>query len=160
MHRSAALAALLLCSACAHAPESSAPPPCPYASEADGTQSVEILCREPLAVHVKVKHVLLGWKALATPERAVDPRAAERTQAQAESLAKELLRRVRAGEAIEPLMAEHSEDPGSAQSGRFYEASPDAALVPSFKALAVRLQVGEAGIVKSAFGLHVIQRVP
>lgn len=33
------------------------------------------------------------------------------------------------------------------------------ALVSPFKALSLRLNVGEVGVVKSTFGLHVIQRV-
>lgn len=154
-------AALLLLAACAHAPEPTpAAPACPYASANDGTQSYEVLCRDPLAVHVKVKHVLIGWKDLASDKQPIDPRAAQRSYPEAQQLARELLQKLQAGAPIEPLMAEYSEDPGSAKSGIFYEASPDASLVMEFKALAVRLHPGEAGIVKSVFGLHVMQRVP
>ena len=155
---------LSFCFACAH--EAPPPPPpakpatpyCAYASESDGTQSVDILCNDPIAVHVKVKHILVAWRELASPDRPLDPRAEQRSYADAQALARELLGRVRAGEAIEPLMDEYSEDPGSAHTGRAYDASPDAALVSQFKSLSLRLKPREAGIVKSAYGLHVIQR--
>jgi hypothetical protein len=152
-------ASMLALAGCAHAPPPE-PAPCPYASAHDGTQSDDLLCRDPVAVQVKVKHILLGWKEQGTASHPVDPRAAERTEAETQKLARDLLERIRGGAPIESLMAQFSEDPGSAQSGRAYEASPSAALVPPFKALAVRLHVGEAGIVKSDFGLHIIQRVP
>ena len=160
----AALISPLLVASCAHDPSSSAPgadpAPCSYASANDGTQSYEILCRDPVANHVTVKHILLSWKDLANPDHPLDPRAADRTQASARELALELLAKVRGGAPIEPLMAQFSEDPGSAKTGQSYEVSPGAGLVSEFKSLSLRLQVGEAGIVQSAFGLHVIQRVP
>ncbi|MBS2029320.1 MAG: peptidylprolyl isomerase [Deltaproteobacteria bacterium] len=154
------LVGLLAISACAHdatTPDGSAA--CPYASANDGTQSYEILCTDPIATHVRVKHILIGWKDLPTG-RPLDARAQGRTYAEAQQLARDLLQQVRSGAAIEPLMAKYSEDPGSAQSGVAYEASPDASLVSEFKALSLRLKVGDSGIVKSQFGLHVIKRVP
>ena len=153
-------AALLALGACAHATPPPAAAPCPYAQAHDGTQSYEILCTDPIAVHVKVKHILIGWAALAAPEHPVDPRAAARTKPQAQALARQLLAELRAGAPIEPLMARYSEDPGSARSGIAYDVSPGAQLVSPFKSLSLRLHPGEAGIVESAFGLHVIQRVP
>jgi hypothetical protein len=150
-------------SGCGHAPPpaSTGSPPapfCAYASANDGVQSVDILCREPVANRVKARHVLIGWRDLGSAERPIDPRAAERTQAQAQELAKSLLDKVRAGEPIVPLMAQYSEDPGSSETGRTYDISPDAPLVSGFKSLSMRLNVGEAGIVQSSFGYHVIQR--
>ena len=60
---------------------------------------------------------------------------------------------------IEAIMAEISEDPGSAQSGDAYDVAPGARLVPEFIQLGLRLNVGEAGIVETVYGYHVIQRV-
>ena len=74
-------------------------------------------------------------------------------------LALDLLRRLRAGEAIEPLMAEHSKDEGSARSGDSYEVTPSAELVFEFKRLGLRLDVGECGMVRSQFGWHVMKRI-
>ena len=146
--------------ACAHrsatASDDTAPLPCPYADANDGTQSYDILCREPVANRVTVKHILIGWKELSTPQH---PRTDERTYAEAQALARDLLKQLRGGAAIDPLMAQYSEDPGGASSGKAYEVTPSAALVFEFKSLSLRLNVGEAGIVKSDFGLHVIQRV-
>jgi hypothetical protein len=163
--RSASAGPVLLCgallwSACVH--ESSAPPvspPCSYEAANDGTQSYEILCREPVSNHVKVKHILIGWKDLASVDHGPDSKASERTYAEAQALARELLQKLRSGAAIEPLMQQYSDDPGSASSGQAYDASPDAALVSAFKSLSLRLQIHEAGVVKTGFGLHVIQRV-
>jgi parvulin-like peptidyl-prolyl isomerase len=56
-------------------------------------------------------------------------------------------------------MAELSEDPGSAKSGRSYDVTPDARLVGPFKNLSLRLNPGEVGVVRSSFGIHIIQRV-
>ena len=157
------LPALLGLAACAHdaaaANPEGAAPPCPYASANDGTQSYELLCHDPITMKARVKHILIGWKDLATATHPVDPRAAERSYAGAQALARDLLGQLRGGAAIEPLMARYSEDPGSAQSGLAYDVTPDAGLVSEFKALSLRLKPGEAGIVKSNFGLHVIQRV-
>jgi peptidyl-prolyl cis-trans isomerase D len=55
-------------------------------------------------------------------------------------------------------MTELSEDPGSAKAGTSYDVTPDAALVPPFKNLSLRLKVGEVGVVKTDFGMHIIQR--
>jgi hypothetical protein len=153
--------ALFSLAGCAHEAAATVPakPFCPYESANDGTQSYEILCREPVANKVQVKHVLIGWRELATPQRPLDPRATERSMPEAQELARQLLAQLRAGAPIEPMMDEYSEDIGSAHNGIAYDASPSAQLVMPFKALSLRLNVGEAGIVQSQFGLHVIQRV-
>ena len=73
-------------------------------------------------------------------------------------LVKATLARLKKGEKIEALMAELSEDPGSAKAGTGYDVSPDASLVEPFKKLSLRLKVSEVGVVKSDFGIHIIQR--
>jgi hypothetical protein len=155
--------AALLLAACAHEPASQATDGgaawCPYEEAKDGTQSYDTLCREPIANKVTVKHILIGWKELRTADHPREGPAAERTYAEAQELARQLLEKLRGGAAIEPLMAEFSEDPGSAKTGREYEVSPGSGMVSVFKSLSLRLNVGEAGIVKSEFGLHVIRRV-
>jgi peptidyl-prolyl cis-trans isomerase D len=120
-------------------------------------QSNDVLAREARTERAMVKHILVGWREL--EREGQDPRAAARTRAEADRLAEGLLARVRAGEAIEPLMAEHSEDPGSSASGEGYEVTPDAQLVFMFKRLSLRLDVGEAGLVLTEYGWHVIKRV-
>ena len=108
-------------------------------------QSNEILARDRTYSAVSVKHILVGYK---------------RNQGKAgDDLAVALLGRLRKGEPIEPLMREFSDDPGSAESGEAYDVTPDARYVPEFKDLALRLEVGEAGLVLSQFGWHVMKRV-
>jgi parvulin-like peptidyl-prolyl isomerase len=101
--------------------------------------SNEIMMRDAKTNRAMVKHIVVG--------------------ADRKELAVDLLRRVRAGEAIEPLMAEFSTDPGSAASGESYEVRPDSQLVFEFKRLGLRLEVGEAGLVRSQFGWHVMKRI-
>lgn len=123
-------------------------------------ESLTILAREPVTDVSVVKHVLIAWAELAPAYGGqIDPRAATRTQAEADELATAILLEIRAGEPIEPLMAEHSEDPGSAADGTSYTATPDASLVPPFKALSLCLEVGEAGLVMTRYGWHIIQRI-
>jgi hypothetical protein len=127
------------------------PPPPP----ADSLESTDILKRDPVTQTAKVKHILLGW----TEVHANDPRGVKRTRAELEKLVKDTVAKLKGGAKIEPLMAELSEDPGSASDGKSYDVSPDASLVEPFKNLSLRLKVGEVGVVKTQFGIHIIQRV-
>jgi len=120
-------------------------------------QSNDILARDARTMKAKVKHILIGWKEIGGDHQ--DPRARKRSRAEADQLAVELLGRVRAGEPIEPLMEEFSEDPGSAHTGIAYDVDPKAGLVFEFKRLSLRLDVGESGLVLSEYGWHVIKRV-
>jgi peptidylprolyl isomerase/peptidyl-prolyl cis-trans isomerase D len=125
------------------------PPPPP-----DPLESADILKRAPETTKAKVKHILLGW----TEVHAEDERGKKRDRATLEKLVKETVAKLKKGDKIEPLMAELSEDPGSAKSGITYDVSPDAGLVPPFKNLSLRLKKGEVGVVKTDFGIHIIQR--
>jgi len=125
------------------------PPPPP-----DSLESADILKREPVTAKGKVKHILLGW----TEVHADDERGKKRDRKALEELVKATVAKLKKGDKIEPLMAELSEDPGSAKSGTSYDVSPDAGLVPPFKNLSLRLKVGEVGVVKTNFGIHIIQR--
>ena len=125
------------------------PPPPP-----DPLDSADILKREPVTQKAKVKHILLGW----TENHTEDPRGTKRSRADLEKLVKDTVAKLKKGDKIEPLMAELSEDPGSAKSGQSYDVTPDAGLVEPFKNLSLRLKVGEVGVVKTQFGIHIIQR--
>jgi parvulin-like peptidyl-prolyl isomerase len=128
------------------------PPPPP-----DPLESAAIMKRPEVAERVKVKHILLGWK---DNNGGGDERGAKRTRKDLEKLVKATVAKLKKkGAKIEPLMADLSEDPGSAQSGESYEATPDSPLVAPFKQLSLRLKVGEVGVVKTTFGIHIIQRV-
>jgi parvulin-like peptidyl-prolyl isomerase len=56
-------------------------------------------------------------------------------------------------------MKSHSEDVGSASSGRTFTVTPDAQLVIEFRQLSLRLNPGEIGVCQSDFGFHIIQRI-
>src|SRR5262245_60127141 len=109
--------------------------PGPVAQGSD-VVSGDILAREPVANHAQVKHILISWKDI---ESASDARAQKRTKQDAEALVKSLVTQLKAGADFDMLMKQHSEDAGSASSGRAYAVSPDAQLVIEFKQLALRL---------------------
>ncbi|NVB77941.1 MAG: hypothetical protein HOV81_06050 [Kofleriaceae bacterium] len=127
------------------------PPPPP-----DTLESADILKREPVTQKAKVKHILLNWKD--NNGGGEDPRAKTRDRAALEKLVKDTVAKLKKGDKIEPLMKELSEDPGSAKTGEGYDVTPDAGLVEPFKQLSLRLNVGEVGVVKTDFGIHIIQR--
>ena len=129
------------------------PPPPPAAP--DSLESVDILKRTEVTPKVKVKHILLGWSEV----HADDPRAKTRDRAALEKLVKDTVAKLQKGDKIEPLMKQLSEDPGSAASGDGYDVTPDAGLVPPFKNLSLRLKLKEVGVVRTEFGIHIIQRV-
>ena len=162
-----ALLGLLVLHACGGGNSQAAPPAnAATAAKADDTeepaiQSNDILAREADTKKARVKHILIGWKDLAKsygPE-GLDPRARNRTRAEADELAVKLLERVRAGEDIDALMMQYSEDPGTAKTAAPYDVTGDAQLVFTFKRLSLRLKVGEAGLVQTVYGWHIIKRV-
>lgn len=125
----------------------------------DPLQSNDILARaiDPATTTVQVLHVLIGWKDL---QGRSDPRAQARTKADADKLAGEILAKVKANGDMAKLMKEFSEDPGSKDTGRIYEVTEKGRMVEPFKNLSLRLKMGEAGLVKTQFGWHIIKRVP
>jgi len=127
------------------------PPPPP-----DPLESVAIMNRTTVAERVKVKHILLGWKDL----HSEDPRGAKRTRPELEKLVKATVKKLsKKGADFEAAMKDLSEDPGSAQSGEAYEATPETGLVKPFLNMSLRLQLDEIGVVKTEFGIHIIKRV-
>jgi hypothetical protein len=158
------LALVLALAGCASTSATSGPPA--VAPIDDGKdeppeiQSNDILARDARTSLARVKHVLIGWRELgdAYPS-GLDPRAEARSREEADALALALLARVRAGEDIDALMREHSEDKGSAEFAGRYTVTPDASLVFEFKRLSLRLEVGEVGLVKTDFGWHIIKRI-
>lgn len=132
-----------------HIIKRAAPPP------PDPLESTDILGREPMTQMAKVKHILLSY----VDTKGEDPRGQKRDRATLEKLIKDTVTKLKGGAKIEPLMAELSEDPGSAKNGNSYDATPDAGLVEPFKKLSLRLKSGEVGVVKTDFGYHIIQRV-
>jgi len=128
------------------------PPPPP-----DSLESADILKRAETFPKTKVKHILLNWKD--NNGGGDNEKAKKRTRPELEKLVKDTVAKLTKGDAIEPLMKELSEDPGSAASGEGYDVTPDAGLVEPFKNLGLRLKVNEVGVVKTDFGIHIIKRV-
>lgn len=133
------------------------PPPPPAPEKPDPLDSADILKRPITDKKVEVKHILLGWKDQAGGGD--DPRGQKRDRATLEKLVKDTVAKLKKGDKIEPLMKELSEDPGSAATGASYPVDENAGMVEPFKNLSLRLKVGEVGVVKSQFGIHIIQRV-
>ncbi|HLT30397.1 MAG TPA: peptidylprolyl isomerase [Myxococcaceae bacterium] len=130
--------------------------------EAQGPQiqSDDILAREQQTETASVKHVLISWDALGpTLQGRHDPRAAERTQAEAAALIRDIQQEYEDGADFSTLMALYSEDGGSAKSGRAYDVTRDGDLAFMFKRLSLRLRPGETGIVETPFGYHLILRL-
>jgi peptidyl-prolyl cis-trans isomerase D len=160
-----ALLAILGLAACGGGnSEAAAPTTTPAAAndtDEPAIQSNDILAREQLTKKARVKHILIGWKDLGRsygPE-GMDPRARNRTRAEADALAVQILERVRAGEDIDSLMMQYSEDTGTAKTAAPYDVTIDAQLVFTFKRLSLRLKVGESGLVQTVYGWHIIKRV-
>lgn len=148
---------VLLACACGGAPAA------PAASEQQPVQaaeSEEILARAAQTERAEVLHVLIGWAELAPAYGGrMDERGKSRSKADADKLAMEILERARGGEDFRTLMKKYSEDWASADGGTSYPVSPDAQLVPPFKALSLRLEPGETGLVETVYGWHIIQRI-
>lgn len=125
------------------------PPPPP-----DPLESNDILARpapaEKAIAHVQ--HIMIGWKG------APDPRAQARTKEDADAVARDVIAKVRANGDMAALMKEFSEDPNSKDNAKVYEVPP-VGDDPVIK-LSQRLNVGEAGMVKSPNAWHIIKRVP
>ena len=129
------------------------PPPPPAA---DSLESTDILKREPRDAEGE------GQAHPARLDRGPRRRPARQRSARARtsrSSSRTPSPSSRRATKIEPLMKELSEDPGSAKTGEGYDVTPDAGLVEPFKNLSLRLKVGEVGVVKTQFGIHIIQRV-
>lgn len=122
--------------------------------------SADILAREPISNTASVKHILISWKDLGDAFQGhVDPRAEKRSKADAEAEVRALVKQLQDGADFDSVMKAHSEDTGSAATGRTFTVTPDAQLVIEFRQLSLRLKPGEFGVCQSDFGFHIIKRV-
>lgn len=80
-----------------------------------------------------------------------------RTVDEAESLAREILRRAREGEDFAALARAHSDGP-SARRGGFLGTYLTGTMVPAFEAAVAGAEVGELTLVQTPYGWHVIRR--
>lgn len=120
------------------------------------------------AVHEKVvvseaemrEHFAAHPEELEHPEiartRQILVRAEGRTEEEARRLGESLLGRVRQGEDFVRLAAEHSTDPSGASGGDMGYGTRES-LLPEYSEAAFSLPVGEAGLVRTRLGYHVIE---
>jgi foldase protein PrsA len=99
--------------------------------------------------NVTVRHVLFLYEG-------ADPEAA-RTKEESLSLAEDTLKRVQNGEDIGELAAELTDDTASAETGGEYSFTMEDPYVDEFKNWAFESNVGDTGIVETAYGYHVMQ---
>jgi peptidyl-prolyl cis-trans isomerase D len=96
----------------------------------------------------RARHILVSLPPDAGPD------AEKKAREKAESL----LARLKKGESFDKLAKEASDDPGSASKGGDLGYFSKGMMTPEFEAAAFALKKGElSGIVKSAFGFHIIE---
>jgi peptidyl-prolyl cis-trans isomerase D len=97
---------------------------------------------------VKTRHILITSKTGADAA----------TDAAAKAKAQDVLKQVQGGGNFAELAKKYSEDPGSKDSGGELPLIPTAGLDPAYAKAAMALSPGQtSGLVKSAFGYHIIQ---
>ena len=103
---------------------------------------------------IAARHILIMYKGSAHA-----PETIGRTKEEALARAKECLKRLRAGEPFETLVAEYSDEPGAAKRGGSLGRFDRTRMVESFTKAAFALKPGEiSDIVETQFGYHIIQR--
>jgi hypothetical protein len=103
---------------------------------------------------IGARHVLIQWMGVEHATSSV-----VRSREQALALAKEVLKRAKAGEDFARLAVEYSDEPNAGQRGGSLGRFGHGQMVPEFEAAAFKLDVGQiSGVVESPFGFHVIQR--
>ena len=97
---------------------------------------------------VKTRHILISVKAGADAA----------TDAAAKAKAQDVLKQIQAGGNFAELAKKYSEDPGSKDSGGELTMIATASLDPAYARAAMALNPGQtSGLVRSAFGYHIIQ---
>lgn len=96
---------------------------------------------------VTVRHILFSYTG----------KDGKRTQDESKKLAEDMLVKVKAGEDMKALAKQHSEDPGVTENEGEYVFTKFDNYVDEFKDWALKASVGDAGIVETTFGYHVMK---
>ncbi len=142
-----------------HVMERVLPPP------PDPLETADVMARPAQPGTATIQHVVIGWKdTQAARSGRGDPRSKDRTKADADKLALEVLAKAKApGADMKALMKEFSEDAASKDTGRsipIEEKAPMPAPFENLKKMSLRLNEGEVAMVKSPLGWHIIKRLP
>ncbi len=107
----------------------------------------------PAGEHLWVRHILVRYSGAQGASGSI-----RRSRASADSLARVLLQRARAGEDFAALAKQYSDDPSAADGGEIAPLEPRDA-PPEFMQAAAALAPGQiSDVVESDMGLHLIQR--
>jgi NIMA-interacting peptidyl-prolyl cis-trans isomerase 1 len=132
----------------------SAPTPTPAPATATPAASASAAAPKTAPTKISARHVLIQWMGAQNAAPSV-----VRTREQALVVAKDVLRRARAGEDFARLAVEFSDEPNAGQRGGSLGRFGKGAMVKAFEEAAFALQPGEiSDVVESPFGYHVIQR--
>jgi hypothetical protein len=143
-------------------PTAAAPPPSGASLKLAGESAPPAAASAPAAPldpanppkRIGARHVLIQWMG---SEKA--PPSVVRTRDQALEVAKEVLRRARAGEDVGRLAVEYSDEPGAGNRGGSLGRFGRGQMVPAFEEAAFHLKVNQiSDIVETPFGYHIIQR--
>jgi hypothetical protein len=134
-------------------PPAPSPPP-PPSRDVTPTPSASAPASKAPPAKISARHILIQWMGCdhAAPN-------VVRTRDQALAVAKEVLKRARAGEDFARLAVEYSDEPNADQRGGSLGRFGHGAMVKAFEDAAFALQPGEiSDVVETGFGFHVIQR--
>lgn len=133
-----------------------ATPPAPVTASpgapAPGEPSASELAGEP--VEIAARHLLVSYQGALRASPSVT-----RSKLEAETRARDALKRAREGEDFEVLVKEFSDEPGAGERGGSLGRFQRGMMVKAFENAVFKLAPGEiSDIVETQFGYHVIQR--
>ncbi len=101
---------------------------------------------------VTVRHILISKRDPETGQW-----LSEEKKIEAENKSKDILNRINAGEDMEKLAKEYSDDPPVEENGGVYTFTKYDSYVDEFKEWAIKANVGDTGIVETVYGYHVMR---
>ena len=103
---------------------------------------------------VSARHILISYKGA---DHAIG--GVKRTEAEARTLADEIDKQAKAPGADWHALAQHTDEPGSKETGGDLGSFARGQMVPAFERVAFSLQVGQVSdVVQTPFGFHIITR--